>query len=82
MSTLITNASLTNSNGSTWQQLSENDNSNLRTTGITSITQRTSVLPPPYCDVVQKNLITITMEQHCSEPPSYDDFVRGNNVRE
>jgi hypothetical protein len=78
----IRNASLANSTGSTEQQLSRNGNSNLSRTGITSVTQRTSSLPPVYDDVLPQNSATITMEEQFLLPPSYDDFMRRNNERE
>ena len=76
--TLIRNAALTNST----EQLSRNGNSNLRRTGIISVTQRTSSLPPAYDDVLRKNSVTITIEEQFLLPPSYDDFMQRNNERE
>jgi hypothetical protein len=55
------------------QQLIENSNSNGR------METRTPNSLPEYNEIMQENSVIITMPQQLLLPPTYDDFMRGNN---
>jgi hypothetical protein len=73
---LIRDVSIRNPTDSTQQQLSLNNNSDVRRATTISFEQRTLSSLPVYDDVIRQSSITVTVEQQPSLPPSYDDFMQ------
>jgi hypothetical protein len=77
---LVTNIPLRNSTPSVEQQPSQYDNLSTRRETATSLEQQIPMLPPAYDDWIDRNSITIPIEQQSlsPSPPTYDEFMQRN----